>query len=107
MYVLQKIATFETICYLLCEWMYCFWIKIGKKISKVVTFYRSTSQTKDDFETFKGKSELILDKVFDKNPFIVVALGDFNATSCQWYKQDKTTYEGSKIENLNLGQIKL
>ena len=29
---------------------------------------------------------------------MIVILGDFNAKSSNWYKHDKTTYEGSKIE---------
>ena len=31
---------------------------------------------------------------------MVIALGDFNVKSSQWYKNDKTTTEGSKIANL-------
>ena len=54
---------------------------------------------KDDFETFTGNLELISDKIFDKNPSLVVAW-EFNAKSDQWYKNDKTTHESSKIENL-------
>ena len=29
---------------------------------------------------------------------MIVILGDFNAKSSNWYKDDKTTYEGSKVE---------
>ena len=29
---------------------------------------------------------------------MIVILGDFNAKSSNWYKHDKTTYEGAKIE---------
>ena len=29
---------------------------------------------------------------------MIVVLGDFNAKSSNWYKYDKTTYEGSKNE---------
>lgn len=62
----------------------------------------SQNQSNDDFKTFPGKSELTLDKVFDNNLFLVAALGDFKAKSYQQYKNDKTTHEGSKTENLNL-----
>ena len=39
------------------------------------------NQPKDDFGTFTGKLELKLNKIFDNNPFLVAALGDFNAKS--------------------------
>ena len=57
---------------------------------------------KDDFETFTGNLELISDKIFDNNPYFVVAW-EFNAKSDQWYKNDKTNHENLKILPLNLG----
>lgn len=42
---------------------------------------KTPSQWKYGFETFTSKLELILDKIFDKNPFLVIALKDFNAKS--------------------------
>ena len=50
--------------------------------------------------TFTNNLVLILDKIFEPNPFLVIALGDFNTKLSQWYKDDKTTTEGSKIANL-------
>ena len=38
-------------------------------------------------------------RVFETNPFLVITLADFNAKLSQWYKNDKTTTEGSKIAN--------
>ena len=32
------------------------------------------------------------------NPFLIVVLGDFNVKSENWYKHDKTLYEGAKID---------
>lgn len=32
--------------------------------------------------------------------FLVVAIGDFNAEVKTLYSQDKTTYEGSRIESI-------
>ena len=52
-------------------------------------------------ETFTNNLDLILDKIFETNRFLVIALGDFNAKLCQWYKNDKTTTEGSKVANLS------
>ena len=73
-----------------------FELKIGKKQNCNVKTIKSI---KDDFETFTGNLELSLDKIFDDNPSLVVAW-KFNAKSDQWYKNDKTTHESSKIENL-------
>ena len=59
--------------------------------------YRFPSQSKGDFETFKGKLELTLDKIFVNNPVLVSALGDFIPKPDQQYKYDKIA---------NLGIIK-
>ena len=61
--------------------------------------YRSPNQSQDEFETFTNNLELILDKIFETNPFLVIALGYFNTKLSQWYKNDKTTNEGSKTAN--------
>ena len=36
--------------------------------------------------------------VITTNPFLIVAIGDFNAKSSNWYTGDTTTFEGSKTE---------
>ena len=33
----------------------------------------------------------------EKNPFMMVVLGDFNAKSKSWYTSDNTNFEGLKI----------
>ena len=60
--------------------------------------YRSQNQSEDDFENFCNNFELTLDAVAATNPFLIVAIGDFNAKSSNWYTGDTTTSEGSKIE---------
>ena len=55
----------------------------------------SPCQTHDDFENFMKNFELNLDEMNKKNPFLTVALGDFNAKSQTWF--DKTLYKGSKL----------
>ena len=62
-------------------------ILFAGEICNFISLYRSPSQSHDVFETFA-----------DKNPYLIVILGDFNAKSTNWCKHDKTTYEGSKIE---------
>ena len=39
-------------------------------------------------------------KLKKKNPFLTVALGDFNAKSQTSFRNDKTSYEGSKLDIL-------
>ena len=55
-----------------------FELKIGNKSCKTVSLYRSPNQSQDEFETFANNLELILDKIFETNPFLAIALGDFN-----------------------------
>ena len=62
--------------------------------------YRSPSQTRDIFETFADNFELTLDTIVNKNPFLIVALGDFNAKTTNWYKNDINSYEGLKTDTI-------
>ena len=75
-----------------------FEISSGGKICNFISLYRSPSQSSDTFEFFADKLELSLDKIADKSPYLLVVLADFNVKSSNWYKHDKTTYEGSKID---------
>ena len=47
-----------------------------------------------------------MESITQKNPFLTVAIGDFNAKSSKWWIDDKTTQEGLKTENL-LSQLSL
>ena len=75
-----------------------FEIKLGDKVCNFVSLYRSPNQSKDDFENFCNNFEQTLDTVSTTNPFLVVAIGDFNAKSSNRYTGDTTTFEGSKTE---------
>ena len=77
-----------------------FEIKIGGKLRRFVSLYRSPSQSQDDFEAFANNFELNLDAATANNTFLTVVLGDLNAKSNLWFKGDKTTYEGSKIDGI-------
>ena len=67
-----------------------------------ITLYRSPSQSQDLFESFKENLELNLESAVQNNPFLVALLGDFNAKSSNWCKNDTTTTEGKAIENITL-----
>lgn len=56
-----------------------FELMVGKCI--FISLYRSRSQTKDSFHSFRENLELNLDSVASKNAFLIVLLGDFNAQS--------------------------
>ena len=60
--------------------------------------YISPSQTRDIFETFADKLELTLDTLTNKNPFLIVAIGDFNAKITNRYNNDTTSYKGLEID---------
>ena len=75
-------------------------MKIGEKLCNFVALYRSPSQSQDEFETFAKNLELNLNTISANNLFLTVVTGVFNAKSNFWYKNDKTTYEGSKIDGI-------
>ena len=77
-----------------------FWIKIGDKICTFAALYRWPSQPQDNFETFIDNFELNLETLSRKNPFLLVAIGDFNAKSKVWYCNDNTTSQGKALENV-------
>ena len=65
-----------------------FEIRIGGKLCSFLCLSRSPSQTRDIFETFADNFELTLDSIINKNPFLIVALGDFDTKTTNWYKND-------------------
>ena len=73
-------------------------ILIGGKSCNFISLYRSPSQSSDSFEEFADNLQLSLDETSNQNPFVTVVLGYFNTKSSNWYKHDKTTYEGYKID---------
>ena len=77
-----------------------FELKIGDKLCTFVALYRSPSQLLDNFETFIDNFELNLETLSRKNPFLLVAIGDFNAKSKVWYCNDNTTDQGKALENV-------
>ena len=75
-----------------------FEISFAGKVCNFISLYRSPNQSYYIFETFVDNLELNLDTIANKNLYLIATLGDFNAKSSNWYKHNKTTYEGSKIE---------
>ena len=75
-------------------------LKVGDKICNFVVLYRFPSQSQDEFKTFSDNFEMTLDILAQKNPFLITAIGDFNAKSENWYSQDKTSFEGKTIGSI-------
>ena len=84
----------------------CLDLKIGSKLCTIVSRYRSPSQSADEFDNFLNKLNLTMESITQKNPFLNVFIGDFNAKSSKWWIDDKTTQEGLNKENL-LSQFSL
>ena len=63
-----------------------------------VSLYGLPNQSEDYYELFANNFKLNIDAVTANNPFLTVVLGDFNVKSNLWFKGDKTSYEGSKID---------
>ena len=56
-----------------------FEIMIGNKICNFITLYRSPSQNQDDFQAFIDNLEMNLETLTQRNPFLMVVIGDFKA----------------------------
>ena len=63
-------------------------------------FYRSPSQSQDDFETFADNFEMTLELLAQKNTFLLTTIGDFIAKFSDWYNKDKKSFEGNTIEDV-------
>ena len=65
-----------------------------------MSLYRSPSENRDKFEKFLENLELSIDHVADKNPYMMVVLGDFNGKLNSWYANDNKDIQGSKTDIL-------
>ena len=75
-----------------------FEVKIGNKFCKIVSLYRLPNKS-------QGELVLTLEKILETNSFLVIAQENLNVKLRQWYKNDKTRTEGSKIANLTSGLL--
>ena len=79
---------------LLCE------VTIGSKKCIIGTVYRSPSQNSDEFESFLSNFEFLLQDISNRNPYLTLLLGDYNARNTKWWHHDITTTEGTQIETI-------
>ena len=73
---------------------------ISNKLCNFISFYRSHSQSSDEFEDLVYNLDLTLEALAQKNPFLTVIIGDFNAKFNKCCSTNKTTPEGAKLDNL-------
>ena len=62
--------------------------------------YRSPRQDNLEFENFLSELDELLSKTALSNSWFTTILGDFDARSSTWLKEDKTTTEGTHLEAL-------
>ena len=63
-------------------------------------FYRSPSQSHDEFENFCSELNLLLTNINNNQPVCSVLLGDFNAKCSKWCSSDKNNIAGLEIDNI-------
>lgn len=76
---------------------------IGDKVWHFISLYTSPNQSLEVFETFvdiKHLLELNLNAISKNNPFLIVILGDLNVKLSEFYENDSTSYEGTKIDGV-------
>ena len=76
--------------------MYELWKKI------YISFYRSPSQSRDEFESFADNLDHNLNSFALRNTYLVVVLGDFNAQTKGWYPSGKTSTKALELMILRL-----
>ena len=77
-----------------------FSLSVHWKQCNITLTYRLPSQSSEECDTFLSNFELLLDYIANRNPFVSIIIGDFNAGSNNWCSSDKTSYENKKLEFL-------
>ena len=77
-----------------------FHLIIDDKLCHFITLYRSPNQCHDEFNSFVKNLKLNLGKATTFNSFLVVVLSDFNTKPSNWCINDKTNFQGAKIDTL-------
>ena len=75
-------------------------IEVDKKKIILLTLYRSPSQSPDTFAEFLENFENDLNSIYTLQPFLIIALGDFNAKSSNWCPSDSSSNEGIQIDSI-------
>ena len=73
-------------------------VTIGSKKYIIGTVYRSPSQNSDEFESFLSNFEFLLQDISNRNLYLTLLLGDYNARNTNWWHHDITTTEKIQLE---------
>ena len=76
-----------------------FVMRIGNKVCKFISLYRSPNSSLEDFKTFLDSFKLSLGRIDKSNSFLIVLLGEINSKIGNSYKSDSTSYE-AKIDGM-------
>ena len=76
-----------------------FVMRIGNKVCKFISLYRSPNSSLEDFKTFLDSLKLRLGRIDKSNSFLIVLLGEINSKIGNSYKTDSTSYE-AKIDGM-------
>ena len=98
MYLLRTLRCTQIIKYSPLEGVHKFSNIVGVKICTLYHYIAHLVNHPTYPKILRGTFELNLDKITNQSPYLIVALGDFNVKSYNWYKHNKTTYEGSKVD---------
>ena len=79
---------------ILCE------VTVDNKKGYIAVLYRSPSQTSTAFNNFLINFEKLLQEINTFKPDFSLILGDFNARSKSWWKNDINTIEGTKLDSV-------
>ena len=66
----------------------------------IAVIYRSPSQSCNEFEDFLFNLEKLVNQIKQLKPSFTITLGDFNARSSDWWPDDITSPEGTRINSL-------
>ena len=66
----------------------------------LTSLYRSLSQSKDQFDEFFSSFNMLMSNINDERPLASIIRGDFNARSKNWWSQEITNSQGSRIDTL-------
>ena len=73
-------------------------LNFSDKTCNFLSLCRTPSQSQDDFETFTENLELNLENLMQRNPFLIMAIGDFNAKSSNWFIKTKLTLKEMQLK---------
>lgn len=76
-------------------------LKVGTKKCFITVLYRTPSQSIEEFQEFKKNLEQTIININNRNPYISMFTGDFNARNTNWWVDDTDNTEGLDIDEIS------